>query len=275
MDLNNGVALLQNWIVMMLITIVTVAPLRASASHKSEMVSQLLFGELCEQLETSGDFARVRCNYDGYEGWAQLSQVAEIVTNSFDEAQVCKRISEGIVRLNGVPLVLSPGSDLYFAATSRNNVNYETCIAGPHKISYANCGPVKLTTAVSASEVIANAMKFLGTPYLWGGKSAWGIDCSGLVQLSFKMEGMFIPRDAWQQAEGGDAIGFLQESKPGDLAFFDNEEGRIVHVGILLNDHEILHASGQVRMDPIDSHGIIHRETGRRTHSLRIIKRFF
>jgi cell wall-associated NlpC family hydrolase len=110
-------------------------------------------------------------------------------------------------------------------------------------------------------------------PYLWGGKSSFGIDCSGFVQQVFKLFGKHLLRDTYQQATQGESIGFLQEVQCGDLAFFDNAEGRIVHVGILLNSETIIHASGNVRVDTMDSYGIINRNTGMRTHQLRVIKR--
>ncbi len=117
-------------------------------------------------------------------------------------------------------------------------------------------------------------LKFLDVPYLWGGKSYFGIDCSGFCQQEFKQFGIKLPRDAYQQADKGEVVGFLQEAQCGDLAFFDNEEGRIIHVGIMLNIHEIIHASGKVRIDKIDHQGIINSESGTRTHQLRIIKRY-
>jgi cell wall-associated NlpC family hydrolase len=119
------------------------------------------------------------------------------------------------------------------------------------------------------------AFKFLNTSYLWGGKSVFGIDCSGYAQMTYKFLNNQLPRDAWQQAEQGTLVNFLQEAQCGDLAFFDNEEGRITHVGILLNDHEIIHSSGKVRIDKIDTDGILNLETKQRTHKLRIIKRYF
>ena len=121
--------------------------------------------------------------------------------------------------------------------------------------------------------LVALGRPFLGTAYLWGGKSIFGVDCSGFVQQLYKLFGIFLPRDAYQQAEVGELVGFLQEAKLGDLAFFDNDEGRITHVGMLLSDRLIMHASGNVRIDPIDHAGIIHRITGKRTHHLRLIKR--
>lgn len=117
------------------------------------------------------------------------------------------------------------------------------------------------------------ARTYLEIPYLWGGKSCAGIDCSGFSQQLFKAFGIKLPRDAWQQAELGEVVGFLQEAVCGDLAFFDNPEGRITHVGVMLNPQQVIHASGKVRIDPIDTQGIINAETGQRTHHLRIIKR--
>ena len=115
----------------------------------------------------------------------------------------------------------------------------------------------------------------LHTAYVWGGRSAFGIDCSGFTQLVFKSFGIVLFRDAYQQATQGEVVGFLQEAKTGDLAFFDNAEGRITHVGMLINEHEIIHASGKVRIDRIDSQGIVNVDTNERTHQLRIIKRYF
>ena len=115
--------------------------------------------------------------------------------------------------------------------------------------------------------------QYLNTPYLWGGKSTLGIDCSGFTQQVYKLLGIKLMRDASEQAEQGVIIDFLQEVKSGDLAFFDNEDGRITHVGILLDSETIIHASGRVRIDKIDTAGIMSSDTGDRTHHLRIIKR--
>jgi hypothetical protein len=119
------------------------------------------------------------------------------------------------------------------------------------------------------------ACNFLNTTYLWGGKSVFGIDCSGFAQSVYKLLGKQIRRNARDQVLSGELIGFLQEAVCGDLAFFDDEEGKIVHVGILLNTEEIIHASGKVRIDKIDNMGIVNVDTGKRTHKLRVIKRYF
>lgn len=260
------------------ITLVAAAPLRAEPSHRSEMVTQLLFGERCELMATSGDFGHVQCSYDGYAGWVQLSQVAAIETGLFDTALVVAAQGVSGVKVNGAPVALSPGAELFAKGTGRQQLDVHGWQASGNEATYDPQLWQKCQQAAQKdikTDLLLQAHGYLGTPYMWGGKSIWGIDCSGLVQMSFKQCGMFLPRDAWQQAEGGDMVGFLQEVLPGDLAFFDNAEGRITHVGIMLNPQEILHASGVVRIDPIDNVGIIHRQTGKRTHQLRIIKRFF
>ena len=145
----------------------------------------------------------------------------------------------------------------------KNSVNFKGKVWNPEE--------VKITPKL----VKQLAFKFLNTSYLWGGKSVFGIDCSGFSQMLYKFLNVRLPRDAWQQAEEGEVVNFLQEAKCGDLAFFDNEENHIIHVGILLNDHEIIHASGKVRLDKIDNEGILNLATKQRTHKLRIIKRHF
>ena len=140
-------------------------------------------------------------------------------------------------------------------------------------MSYAGDILDAANNAYTADALESIAKQFLGTSYLWGGRSVFGIDCSGFVQMVFKLFNFKLPRDAYQQAEMGEAIGFLAEAKPGDLAFFDNEQGKITHVGILLAPDVIIHASAIVRIDPIDQAGIVSSSTGLRTHQLRTIRR--
>ena len=245
--------------------IVAVAPLRKEASHRSEIMTELLLGEFAEILESSKDFMRVKCLYDGYEGWCQKVQLTEVSTIRQTNLFLHKAI--GIARLNGRDCRVSLGTPLYSTdeIISFNNFSIQypgkyTCDATLNEFNKENIQHI--------------SEQFLNTPYLWGGKSVFGIDCSGFTQQVFKLFDIQLPRDAYQQAEIGDAVGFLQEAVCGDLAFFDNEEGRITHVGILINGEEIIHASGKVRIDKIDNAGIISSDTGERTHRLRLIKRY-
>ena len=129
------------------------------------------------------------------------------------------------------------------------------------------------TTGFTTKEkLVGNALIYLNTPYLWGGRSPFGIDCSGFTQVVYRLQGISLPRDAYQQAEIGTTLSFIEESEPGDLAFFDNNEGKIIHVGIILENNHIIHASGKVRIDRIDQQGIFNKEKGQHTHKLRLIK---
>ena len=121
--------------------------------------------------------------------------------------------------------------------------------------------------------MIETAFMYLNAPYLWGGKSPFGIDCSGFTQMVYKLNGYKLLRDASQQSKQGDALSFIEESEPGDLAFFDNDEGNIIHVGIIMEDNYIIHASGKVRIDRLDHLGIYNAEANRHTHKLRVIKK--
>lgn len=249
---------------------VPVSPVRAEASHRSEMVSQQLFGEKSAVIESAEDnWVKIQLKYDGYQGWVQQSHLAEIDENLFlkvDKDLTAEWVNE--VDYNGHIMMVPMGSSLSAfkngkAFWRKNSVHFKGKVWNPEEIK------------INSKLIKQVAFKFLNTSYLWGGKSVFGIDCSGYAQMVYKFLNQQIPRDAWQQAEKGEVVNFLQEAQCGDLAFFDNEEARITHVGILLNEHEIIHSSGKVRIDKIDTEGIMNFETKLRTHKLRIIKRYF
>jgi cell wall-associated NlpC family hydrolase len=232
------------------------------------MVSQLLFGECCEILDQDNrDWYRVRVKFDGYEGWCQPAHLVEVNEAEYDLAgQALTPEWVTALEYNGHPMMVPMGSQLTAmkngkAKWRKNQVHYKGKIWDP-----AEAG----TDPKSIKQL---TYKFLNTPYLWGGRSVFGIDCSGFTQSVFKFMGIPLLRDAYQQAGQGEAVGFLEEMRTGDLAFFDNAEGRITHVGILLHTNEIIHASGKVRIDKIDNMGIVQSETSERTHHLRLIKR--
>jgi hypothetical protein len=249
---------------------VPVAPLRAESAHRSEMVSQLLLAEAALILEESKDFIKLQCLNDGYEGWCQRSQLA--ITDAWDKnSQSGLFTSDWIntVTINNVPAHVPMGIPVLSAENAKH-------LSGVLRIDYGKVATWNTTNVKpEGAAIMQRAEQALNTPYLWGGRSIFGIDCSGFTQLVFRFFNIPLLRDAYLQAGQGEVVGFLQEARAGDLAFFDNAEGRITHVGILLNDHEIIHSTGNVRIDKIDNVGIVSVDSGLRTHQLRIIKRYF
>jgi cell wall-associated NlpC family hydrolase len=246
--------------------ITSVAHIRAEPSHKSEIVSQLLFGETVVIKTEKKDFSEIISVYDNYEGWVQNSQL-EKVNAAFARRKPDGYVTEHTVvaMRNDAPIHLPLGAPVFRWLRHIGNVEVS------YKKVYSKMQEERLAFVPENIEKIAYA--YINTPYLWGGKSNFGIDCSGFTQQVFKLFGIRLKRDVSQQVTEGEVVGFLQSTKCGDLAFFDNEEGRMVHVGILLNNSSIIHAAGCVHIDPIDNEGIINKETKLRTHKLRMIKR--
>ena len=250
----------------------SLVPLRTEPSDKSEMCSQLLFGDHFTLIEITEKWSRILTAFDEYEGWVDNKQYALINQTEFDA-------------LNNINSILA--LEVFHKAAKSNTSSFLNLLAGssiPHTVDglfYLAENSYKLegysidpNTVEFDSGISKAAMFYLDAPYLWGGRSVFGIDCSGFTQMVFKQFGIRLKRDAWQQAEQGTILGFLQESRAGDLAFFDNEDGRITHVGIMLNNQQIIHASGRVRIDSIDTQGIYNIELNKYTHKLRIVKRF-
>ncbi len=227
---------------------VSVAPIRAQHSHQSEMTSQLLYGESLEIIEVEGSFSKIKMDFDGYEGWVDSRQISKISAEEFENRRT-EIISKpfGIYDVKGGKNLLSMGSEL----------NSET---------------EKCTETIHNESIAETAKHFLNVPYLWSGRSFFGIDCSGFVQLVYKVHGISLPREAREQSEMGQVLDFIEESEAGDLAFFENSEGIISHVGIMLEDQKIIHAYGKVRIDSLDSAGIYNADLKKHTHKLRFVK---
>ena len=235
-------------------------PGRKDGSDRSEMVTQLLFGECYEVLEEREKWIFIRNHRDAYECWIDRKQHFEISEHLFSD------LSNAASVLTAEPLEKLARPDfLWIPFGSRINTEIESINLGDHFSG--------LTASFRFDEIEKYSKKFLGAPYLWGGKSILGIDCSGFCQVVFSACGIQLPRDAYQQAELGKTVEFLEQSKLGDLAYFDNKDGKITHVGILLSKEEIIHSSGMVRIDKIDHQGIFNSDLSEYTHKLRIIKR--
>lgn len=245
------------------IPVVSICPVREHPNHRSEMTSQLLLGERVRVQEINSEgWLYIESVHDGYRGWCQGIQLALLAQEHPLEPIGYFDKELGFANVNGQPMPVFMGSPVYSDALQ----------AGRFTISFTGltCNSSTDAPLETLSEI---AYQYLNTPYLWGGRTFAGIDCSGFAQMVYRQIGIHLPRDAWQQAGEGQMVGFLQEAQPGDLAFFDDDEGKITHVGLLLNDHEIIHASGKVRVDDIDHQGIMSRDQQKRTHKLRVIKR--
>lgn len=244
---------------------------RSEPSGKAEMVNQLLFGDLTEILETRESWIKIRSLYDDYEGWCDYKQIHLLTDETLDillhsNRQLVSDISAKLSTPGKPGLMLVLGSTLYTLPSG--------LLAGPQGEYHLSEGESCIPGILDSEEITETATLYLNAPYLWGGRSPFGIDCSGLIQMVFKTKGISLKRDARQQASQGKLINLIEESRSGDVAFFDNEQGDIIHTGILTGKGSIIHASGEVRIDQVDHHGIFNKTEGRYTHKLRIIRRF-
>lgn len=242
-----------------------IIPLRAEPSERSEQVSQLLFGEVFEVMEHKDQWVRIITSFDGYEGWInalQFTTLGNIAYNAKQKEEINlthKPVTQAWRKSSNTVLYLPFGSSLSFLEGTTCHIRNEY---------YEIIGEIGAREPLETS-----AKSFLNVPYLWGGRTHFGIDCSGFTQAVLRLQGINLKRDAYLQAEQGQTVDFIQETQTGDLAFFDNDEGRITHVGILLGNDKIIHASGKVKIDKIDTNGIYSADLKRYTHKLRIIKR--
>lgn len=243
-----------------------IIPLRSDPSDQSEQVSQVLFGEHFQVIEQQKQWLKIRLHFDQYEGWIDIKQCQIINENEHSELSANAQILN-----NDLVEYISNDSNLLIPIPLGASLSFLE-MEGINQSNYQFEG-YKVTGVKPKDELLKTAFMYLNAPYLWGGKTPFGIDCSGFTQMVYKLNGYSIFRDASQQAMQGEALSFIEESEPGDLAFFDNEDGKIIHVGIIMNDNYIIHASGKVRIDRLDHLGIYNAEINRHTHKLRVIKK--
>ena len=249
-------------------------PGRAEPSDKSEMTNQVLFGEHFDIIEDTDKWCKIKLDHDDYECWVDKKQIAILSEDDGDGEE-----SEYLVdEIADILEDTTNESELYLVMGS---------LFPPHKngafrlggTEYQFDGDISLYNEASIEEVSEYAHLYLNTPYLWGGRTPFGIDCSGFTQMVFRMCGVALSRDSKEQYDEGEEVELLEEAEEGDLAFFSNEEGRITHVGIILTDENsdeisIIHASGRVRIDTLDEKGIYNTDNQQYSHLLAGVRSY-
>ena len=240
----------------------SVVPVRALAENASEMVTQLLYGDHFKILESRKHWSRIRVAFDQSEGWIEKNQFKKI-----EEEQLKSIEKSGDNKFS---------SDLVSFASGENKllipVLMGSAVSNAKLLSQKFEGSC-LNGNASKDNLVKTAMHYLHAPFLWGGKTPFGIDDAGLSQMVYRINGYNLPRKAAEQAMKGESLSFIEESEPGDLAFFDDKEGNINHVGIIMKDNYIIHSHAEVRIDRLDHTGIFNTEERKYTHSLRVIKK--
>ncbi|MDA9069275.1 C40 family peptidase [Flavobacteriaceae bacterium] len=239
----------------------SLVPLRDDPADTSELVSQVIYGDFFKVLEQRKQWSKIRLAFDKYEGWVDNKQYFEISEEQYNSLnKETPKLSTDLVEF------IEDDNNQLFPITIGSSLNGLSLLN--HKYDGGS-----ISKKNKKSNIIQTAFTFLNSPYLWGGKTPFGIDCSGFTQMVYKLNGYKLLRDASQQATQGEALSFIEESEPGDLAFFDNSEGEIIHVGIIMKDNYIIHAHGKVRIDRLDHSGIYNVDKNTHTHKLRVIKK--
>jgi len=246
---------------------VAAAPVRKRPSHKVEMINQLLFGEAMYVVKQKKNWMKMQSLLDNYEGWIRNNLVT-IVDEGFSSNSFVTTDLMNEITIGGAKMYVPMGSTLPRFRDGKGQIG---------DLVYECKRSVMDRTTVKPGEAMIRSLtrQWMNAPYMWGGRTPLGVDCSGFSQVIFKMMGLDLLRDAREQQEQGMKVKQLENTQCGDLAFFQAGSGKISHVGILLSPGQIIHASGKVRLDKIDHKGIINSDTGKRTHSLATIRRYW
>ena len=248
-------------------TKLSIIPVRSENKEQSEMVTQLLFGDIFTVLSEKKNWLEIQIESDQYIGWIDKTMFFEISEAQFE----LFKNSQPVLNNNLVCFLKNEEERIHLVRGSAfTQLENHQILIGDKSYTVENFETTKGKDL--RSDIIETAKSYLSTPYLWGGKSPFGIDCSGFSQMVYKINGIQIPRDASQQVNLGQSRNFIDEAQPGDLAFFDNDEGNVIHVGIVMQGRKIIHASGQVRIDKLDHQGIFNTDTKTYTHKLRVIQ---
>jgi hypothetical protein len=240
----------------------SVVPVRSVPDNIGEMVSQLLYGEHFKILEARTSWSKIRMAFDQCEGWVLNEQIFSLHHDDYEKTETSMdfKFATDLVSFvsskEGVLLPIVLGSSVH--TTNILEHTFEGTFFENKK---------------DKPNLVRTALLYLNTPFLWGGRTPFGLDCSGFTQMTYKINGYRLKRTALEQSAQGEALSFIEESEPGDLAFFDNKEGIINHVGIVMDNNYIIHCNGKIRIDRIDHTGIFNSESGRYTHTLRVIKK--
>lgn len=239
-----------------------IVPIRLEPNDSSEMVTQVLYGDSFKVLEQRKKWSRIRIAYDNYEGWIDNKQYLEVDKDIYTQLTT----SVPVISKDLIQFVSDEKDNLYPIPVGCD-LNVLDLLS--HKFEGHNI----VVDSADKSNIVNTAFLYLNAPYLWGGKTPFGIDCSGFTQMVYKLNGVKLKRDASEQAMQGEPLSFIEESEPGDLVFFDNVDGDIIHVGIIMENNHIIHAHGKVRIDRLDHSGIYNIDLNKHTHKLRVIKK--
>jgi gamma-D-glutamyl-L-lysine dipeptidyl-peptidase len=252
------------------ICLLSIIPLRKEPSERSEMVSQLLFGEGYEINEKTASWLKITTEFDRYSGWMDKKMFTPVSADYYNKLvtgayAVAGSVVTKLADAGGIIRIIAAGSTLGHAGPDGTlEIDSELYYSVDQSLESIISRPENL---------ISTAKRFLHAPYLWGGRSPFGYDCSGFTQMVYKINGKRLPRDAWQQEKTGDAVDRISDLKAGDLVFFAGEDRHVNHVGLAISPDQIIHCSGMVRIDKLDEKGIFNSDANQYTHRLYSMRR--